>query len=89
LAAIDCASRQPDRQRDQPLLGTVMDVAFEPAAGLVLRRNQTLLRGAQLLQARLQLAVQPHVAKDEAGLGREVGDQLWPWARRSDRRAAS
>ena len=63
-------------ERDELLLRAVVDVALEPAPLLVLRGDQSLLRGLQVVQPGLQLLGQPNVAQHESGLRREIGDQL-------------
>ena len=50
------------RQRDELLLRAVVDVALQAAAPLVLRGDQALLRGLQLVEPHLQLLVQTDVA---------------------------
>ena len=67
---------QPDFERHQLLLRPIMNVAFESAARLVLGAHQPLARGAQVLEAGQQVRRQPRIAKHQAGLGGEVGDQL-------------
>ncbi len=58
-----------DLERDELLLGAVVDVAFEPAALGVLRGDEPAARRAELLD-------QPHVAEHEARLPGQVADQL-------------
>ena len=55
------------RQRDQPLLGAVVQVALEPAALVVGRLHDPRARGAQLLDLRPQLGVEPLVLERERG----------------------
>jgi hypothetical protein len=65
-----------DGQGDQVLLGAVVDIAFQPAPRLVLRGDQPLPRGPQVLD-------QPGVGQCQPGLGSHVGDQLFAgWAER-------
>ena len=65
-----------DRERDELLLGAVVDVALQPATAFVLRRDQALLRGLQLVEPHLELLVQADVAEHQPRLTGEVGDQL-------------
>ena len=68
--AIDELLREPlaDLQRDQLLLRTVVDVAFQPPALLVLCGHEALLGCLQVGQARPQLFGQSFVPKHEPGL---------------------
>jgi hypothetical protein len=70
-------------QRDQMLLGAVVDVAFEAAPLFVLRGHDPLPRGAELgrlhrdlVQAGLEVGGQPGVRQDQPGLVGEAVDEL-------------
>ena len=65
-----------DRQRHELLLRAVMDVALEPAAALVLRGDQPLLRGLQLVEPQPSAPRQANVAQHQPRLAGEVRDQL-------------
>ncbi|MFN8233033.1 MAG: hypothetical protein U0V56_06065 [Actinomycetota bacterium] len=67
---------QLDRERDQLLLRAVVDVALQASSLVVLGLHDALLRGLQLRQPRLQVLGETHVPQHQAGLGREVDDQL-------------
>ena len=62
-------------QGHELLLRAVVDVAFEPATFIVLRRHQSLLGRLQIVDPRAELLGEPHVAEHQPGLCREVGDQ--------------
>jgi hypothetical protein len=73
---------QAECQRDQPLLGAVMQVPLNAPAGLILGRDDALRRSLQLsrlhrdlVEAVLQLDAEAHVVDDEAGLGDEIVQQ--------------
>ena len=65
-----------DLERDQVLLGAVVEVALQPPALLVLRRDQALARCAQVLQPRQQLGGEAHVLEHQPGLVGKVVEQL-------------
>ena len=58
-----------DGERHQLLLRAVVDVALQPPALGILRGDQPLLRGLQIVQSRLERLGQSHVAEHESGLG--------------------
>ena len=62
-------AREPhvQRHRDEPLLGAVVEVALQAAALLQADAEHPLARGAQLLDLRAQLGVQPLVLERERG----------------------
>ena len=68
---------QLHRQGDQLLLRAVVDVPFDPAPLLVLRRDEALLRRLEVREACLQVLGQPHVPQHQSDLGGEVGDELF------------
>ena len=57
-----------DLERDELLLGSVVDVPFEPSTFLVLRGHESLARSTELLD-------QPDVSEHETRLRREVADE--------------
>ena len=65
-----------DHQRDQPLLGAVVEVAAEPAALGVTGLDEPGARRAQRLQARAQLHLEPRVLDRQRGGRRGVAQQL-------------
>lgn len=58
------------------LLCSVVQVAFETAAFLVLSGDQSLARRSQVIEARLQVRCQPDVSEDQAGLAGQVYEQV-------------
>ena len=62
-------ARQPQvqRERDEPLLGAVVEVALEPAPLVVAGLDDARARGAQLLEPGAQLGLQPLVLERERG----------------------
>ena len=64
------------RERDEALLGAVVEVALEPASLGVARRHQPLARGAQLREPGLGLRVQVRVLERDRGCGADRLDQL-------------
>ena len=69
------ASRCLHRERDELLLGAVVDVALELATLLVLGGDQPLLGRLQLGEPRLERRGETLVAQHEAGLRREIADE--------------
>ena len=65
-----------DALRDQVLLCAVVQVALQPSPCLVLRRNQPLPRGAQLVEALQQLGGEADVLEHQPSLVGEVLDQF-------------
>ena len=59
---------QLDGERDKLLLRAVVDVALEPSPLGVLRRDQPLLRGLQVVEPRPERLREADVPKDEPGL---------------------
>ena len=91
---------EPQRERDEPLLGAVVEVALESPARRVAGIDDARTRGAKLLELRAQLGVEPFVLERERGgrthrpdqlalvLERDVvHDRRHPLAARVDRRA--
>ena len=84
---------QRQRERDEVLLGAVVEVALDPAARVVAGGDQPGARGAQLLVAGAQLGVEALVAQREpgrrAGRAHELGllEQRGVVDDRGDRRA--
>jgi hypothetical protein len=83
---------QVDRERDQVLLGTVVDVALEPLPGLVLGVDQPppgaaqlLLPDRQLAQPALERCAQPGAAQHQASLAGQIGEE--PFFDRRERRS--
>ena len=80
----DSAARLADRfgdadlqlERDQVLLGTVMQVALDPATLLVLGRHEALPGSAKIIEPRQQLSVQANILEDQAGLPGQVAHEL-------------
>ena len=67
---------QRQAQRDQPLLGAVVQVALEPAPLGVAGLDDPRPGGPDLLQLRLHLGLQPGMLQRHAGRGRRELDQL-------------
>ena len=67
---------QPDGERHQLLLGSVVDVPLELASFGVLRGDDALAGGPELLQARQQLLGEPNVSEHQPGTRGQVGRQL-------------
>src|SRR3989442_12375496 len=67
---------QPDLERDQLLLRPVVNVALEPAAGLVLGAYQSLAGMAQVLEPGQQGGRQPRVAEHQSSLSGKGCDPL-------------
>ena len=61
-----------DGQRDELLLCTVVDVAFDTAALAVLGGNEALPRGPQLFEVGPKLLGEPDVAKHQPRLSGQV-----------------
>ena len=68
------ADRQ--RERDEPLLRAVVQVAFQPAALGVAGLHDPGAGGADLVELDLDLGLQPGVLQGQAGRGRGDPDQL-------------
>ena len=69
-------SSAADRQRDQPLLGAVMEVALEPAARRVARLDQPGARGRRAPRPRLELRLQAFALERDVGGGGDELEQL-------------
>ena len=67
---------QLERERDQPLLGAVVQVALEALALAVAGLDDPGPRAAQLLQPGAQLHLQARVLERDAGGGRDAVEQL-------------
>ena len=67
---------QVERQRHQPLLGAVVQVALEALALLLPLLDHPRTRAAHLLQARAQVDVQLRVLERDSGGSRHRGEQL-------------
>ena len=65
-----------ERERDQPLLGAVVEVALQPLPLLLSRLDHPPARAAQLLEAGLQLDVQPAVLERDGGRRADRVEQL-------------
>ena len=65
-----------DLERDELLLRSVVEVALDPAALMVLRLDQPAARRPQLLDVGLELRREPDVAEDKARLGGQVLQEL-------------
>jgi len=65
-----------DLERDQVLLCAIVQVALQPSSFLVLRPDQPLTRGAQLVEALQQLGGEADVLEHQPRLVREVLEQL-------------
>ncbi|HEY7926837.1 MAG TPA: hypothetical protein VIG86_05370 [Candidatus Dormibacteraeota bacterium] len=70
--------RQPklDLERDEVLLGTIVQVALDPAPFTILRRDQPLPRRTEVLEPRRQVRAEPHVLEHQPGLVGKVVEQL-------------
>ena len=86
---------QVHAERDQLLLGAVVEVALDPPPFGVARRDYAGARGPELLglpsdlvERGLQLRVEADVAQREAHLPREVGENVLVVRRRTARRPA-
>ena len=79
---------QPERQRDEPLLGAVVQVALEPAALGVAGLDDPRARALQLVQAGAQLGLQARVLERDRGRGGDRVEQLGLVARAPGRAAA-
>ena len=77
------ASRSCTDERDELLLRAVVQVALELAALLVLGVDESLARGAELLDVVHELLGERHVPHHQPGLRGEVADELL--LRRRDR----
>ena len=62
-------------QRDELLLGAVVQVPLDPLPLVVLGLHQPAARRPQVVDGGLQLGGQPDVAQHEPGLGGQVGEQ--------------
>ena len=67
---------QLERERDEPLLGAVVEVALEPPALGVARRDDPLARGLQLGEPRRRLGVQARVLERDRRRGGDRLDEL-------------
>ena len=67
---------QRERERDEPLLGAVVQVALQPPALLRAGLDDARAGGAQLLDAGAQLGLQPLVLHRQAGGGRDRAQQV-------------
>ena len=67
---------EPQRERDEPLLGAVVEVALESPARRVAGIDDARTRGAKLLELRAQLGVEPFVLERERGGRTHRPDQL-------------
>jgi hypothetical protein len=67
---------QTERQRDEALLCTVMQVALEATARRVAGLDDPCSGGAQLLDLRAQLGVEPLVLEREGGSRAHGADEL-------------
>jgi hypothetical protein len=74
----DLAAGEPqmERQRDEPLLGAVVQVTLQAPALRVADLDQPQARGADLLDPRAQLRLQPLVLEAEGGGGGRAADEL-------------
>ena len=88
LVQLALGEPQRQRERDEPLLGAVVQVALQPPALLRAGLDDPGARGAQLLDAGAQLGLQALVLHREAGGGRDRAQQLGVLAAAS-RRARS
>ena len=79
---------QLDHQRHEPLLRAVVQVAAEPPALGVAGLDEARARGAQRLQPRAQLDLQPRVLERQRGGGRGLAQQLRRLAQRRRRARA-
>ena len=67
---------QDDRERDEPLLGAVVEVALELAAGGVAGLDDAGARGPQVAQAGAQVRLQALVLERDPGRGGDRADEL-------------
>ena len=65
-----------ERERDEPLLRAVVEIALQAAALVVPRLDDPLARAAQLLEPRPQLHVQARVLERDAGRGAHGAEEL-------------
>ena len=65
-----------DRERDELLLGAVVQVALDPLPLIILRAHQPEPRRPQVVDRGLQLGGEPDVAEDKPGLRCQVRQQL-------------
>ena len=70
----DLGPQQPQREREhhEPLLGAVVEVALEPPPLGIARLDGARARGAQLLEPRPRLRLQPLVVEREPGGGADL-----------------
>ena len=87
-AVAELGAQQPQREREhhQPLLGAVVQVALEPAALGVAGLDGARARGAQLLELRARLRLQPLVVERQPGGRADLLERARD--RRADRRGA-
>ena len=80
LVAVQLGLQQPqvERQRDELLLGAVVEVALDPAAGVVGGLDDAHARDAQLLDAGAQVGLQALVVDRQRGAGGGGVDELRP-----------
>ncbi len=76
LAQLALGQAHGQRERDEPLLGAVVQVALEPAALGGPGLDDPGARGAQLLDPGAQLGLQALVLDREARGGRDRADEL-------------
>jgi hypothetical protein len=67
---------QRDRERDQTLLGAVVEVALEPAPFGVTRLDDARTRGAELFEPGTKVRLQTLVLERDPGRGGDRADQL-------------
>ncbi len=67
---------QLQRQRDQPLLCAVVQIALQPLPLLLARFDHPRARALQLLQMRLLLGLQARVLERDPGRRADRGEQL-------------
>ena len=80
LVAVELGLQQPQvqRQRDELLLGAVVEVALDPPAGVVGGLDDAHARDPQLLHAGAQVGLQPLVVDRQRGAGGGGVDELGP-----------
>ena len=80
LVAVELRLQQPqvERQRDELLLGAVVEVALDPAARVVAGLDDAHARDPQLLDAGAQVGLQPLVVDRQRGAGGGGVDELGP-----------
>ena len=67
---------QLERERDQPLLGSIMQIALQPLALTQPRLDHPCTRTLQLLQVSFLLGLQAAVLERDSGRGADRGEQL-------------